>query len=115
LTTEEALVDLDPSLESEPTSFYINGANGIVFVPTPDDEYTVKMPYYGYLTALTLTTSTIPFMRIFDHVITESVVMRSQNREEYELGYELRWFQYIREQARKIIFIRKNPTRRISV
>jgi hypothetical protein len=41
--------------------------------------------------------------------------MRSQNREEYELGFELKWFQYIRGQARKIIMMRKNPTTRISV
>jgi len=115
LTTESASVNYDPSEEAEPVEFYINGANGLTFLPTPDDTYTFKIPYYGYLTALTLTTNTIPFMRIFDHVITESVVMRAQNREEYELGYELKWFQYIREQARKIIFMRKNPTRRISV
>ena len=115
LTTEASLLKYDPTLESEPTEFYINGANGLVFLPTPDNAYTVKIPYYGYITAITLTTSPIPFMRIFDHVITESVVMRAQNREEYELGYELRWFQYIREQAKKILFMRKNPTRRISV
>ena len=115
LTTEEEIVNYDPTLESEPLMFYVNGANGLVFLPTPDDAYTFKIPYYGYLTALTATGDTVPFMRIFDHVITESVVIRSQNREEYELGHELNWFKYIREQARKIIFMRKNPTRRISV
>lgn len=115
LTTEAALIDYDPSLESQPIEFYINGANGLVFIPTPDAEYTFKIPYYGYITAITATTSPIPFMRIFDHVITESLVMRAQNREEYELGYELKWYGYIREQARKIIMIRKNPTRRIFV
>ena len=115
LTTEAALVNYDPTLESEPIEFYINGANGLVFLPTPDDEYTIKVPYYGYITAITATTSPIPFMRIFDHVITESLVLRAQNREEYELGYELKWYGYIREQARKIIMIRKNPTRRILV
>ena len=115
LITESELINHNPSTEAQPTCFYITGANSLVFIPTPDDSYTFKIPYYGYLTALTATTDTLPFMRIFDHIITESVVMRAQNREEYELGYELRWFKYIRDQARKILFMRKNPTRRISV
>jgi hypothetical protein len=115
LTQYQEVINYNPSLEREPSHFYIDGANGLTFIPTPDAEYTAKIPYYGYLTALALTTATIPFMRIFDHVITESVTMRSQNREEYELGFELKWFQYIRGQARKIIMMRKNPTTRISV
>ena len=115
LVSESELINHNPALEQEPTMFYIDGSNNLVFIPTPDNTYTFNIPYYGYLTALTLTTNTIPFLRVFDHVITESVVMRAQNREEYELGYELKWFQYIRGQARKIIFMRKNPTRRISV
>ena len=93
--------------------FYINGANGITFFPQPDDEYTAVIPYYPYHTVLTLTTNTIPFMQIFDNVILESVVMRAQNREEYDLAYELKWFSYIRSQAKKIIYLRKNPTTRI--
>ena len=115
LVTESELINQNPSYEQEPTMFYIDASNNLVFVPTPDDSYTAHIPYYGYLTALTLTTSVIPFMRVFDHVITESVTMRAQNREEYELGFELKWFQYIRGQARKILHMRKNPTRRISV
>lgn len=115
LTTEQELINHAPDLEREPEAFYIDGSNNLIFIPTPDTSYTAKIPYYGYLTALTLTTDTIPFIRVFDHVITESVVMRSQNREEYELGYELKWFQYIRSQARKIILTRKNPTATIIV
>ena len=115
LVQEQALLEYSPADEQEPTCFYIDGSNNLVFIPTPDDSYTAKIPYYGYLTALALTTATIPFLRVFDHVITESVTMRAQNREEYELGFELKWFQYIRGQARKIIKIRKNPTTRISV
>lgn len=115
LITESELINHNPSTEAEPTHFYITGANSIVLIPTPNSAYTFKIPYYGYPTAITLTTQTLPFMRIFDHVITESVVMRVQNREEYELGFELKWFQYIRGQARKILHMRRNPTRRISV
>ena len=115
LLREEDLIVYNPSLEREPAGFYIDAANNLIFVPTPDATYTAKVPYYSYHTALTTTGNTIPFMRVFDHVITESVTMRAQNREEYDLGFELKWFQYIRGQARKIIMMRKNPTTRIIV
>jgi hypothetical protein len=110
LGVEADLIDLDPALESEPDSFYIDGSNNLIFMPTPDDEYTAKIPYYPYHTILTATTDTVPFLRVFDNVIIESVVMRAQNREEYDLSFELKWFSYIRGQARKIIFMRKNET-----
>jgi len=113
LVGADALIDEIPSEENEPTMFTINGANGIQFFPQPDDEYTAVIPYYPYHTILTLTTNTIPFMQIFDNVILESVVMRAQNREEYDLSYELKWFSYIRSQAKKILYLRKNPTTRI--
>jgi len=115
LINEQNLIDYPPSLEDIPNGFYIDGSNNLIFVPTPDASYTAKVPYYGYLTALTLTTDTVPFLRVFDHVITESLTMRVQNRDEYELGFELKWFQYIRGQARKILLMRKNPTTRILV
>jgi hypothetical protein len=82
----------------------------VIFRPTPDDEYTAEIPYYPYHTTLTLTTATVPFLKVFDHVITESVTMRAQNRDEYDLSFELKWFSYIRKQARKIIAMRKNET-----
>jgi hypothetical protein len=115
LLREQDLINYNPTLEREPVGFYIDGANNLIFVPTPDAAYTVKMPHYAHLTALTLTTNTIPFLNIFDLVITESVTMRAQNRDEYELGFELKWYGYIRDQARKIILTRKNPVTRIVV
>jgi len=110
LTTEAAKVDYDPALESEPVEFYIDGSNSLIFLPTPDATYTAKIPYYPYHTTLTATTDTVPFMRIFDNVIIEAVTMRAQNRDEYDLSFELKWFSYIRGQARKIIAMRKNET-----
>ena len=107
-------VDLDPSKEGKPTH-YIIGSNvtGIFFHPTPDDAYTLHVPYYPYPTILTLTTETVPYYRIFDNVILESVVMRAQNREEYDLAYELKWFSYIRSQAKKILYLKRNKKTRI--
>jgi len=113
LVSADALIDENPAEESEPTMFYLDGANAVTFIPQPDDEYTAVIPYYPYHTILTLTTNTVPFMNVFDNVILESVVMRAQNREEYDLAYELKWFSYIRSQAKKIIYLRKNPTTRI--
>ena len=110
LVSADALIDENPSEEAEPTEFYINGANGITFLPQPDDEYSAVIPYYAYHTALALTTATVPFIRVFDNVIIESVAMRAQNRDEYDLAFELKWFKYIRGQAVKIIYMRKNPT-----
>lgn len=108
LTTEAALIDYDPALESEPQEFYIDGSNNVIFLPTPDTTYTAKIPYYAYHTTLTATTDTIPFKKVFDNVIIESVTMRAQNRDEYDLTFELKWYSYIRGQAKKIIYMRKN-------
>jgi hypothetical protein len=110
LTTESAVIDYDPALESEPVEFYLDGSNNLIFLPTPDATYTAKIPYYPYHTTLTATTDTVPFKQIFNNVIIESVTMRAQNREEYDLSFELKWFSYIRGQGRKIIFMRKNET-----
>jgi hypothetical protein len=110
LTTQAAVIDYDPALESEPVEFYLDGSNNLIFLPTPDATYTAKIPYYPYHTTLTATTDTVPFKQIFNNVIIESVTMRAQNREEYDLSFELKWFSYIRGQGRKIIFMRKNET-----
>jgi len=110
LTTEAAELNYAPSETGEPDEFYIDGLNRFVFLPTPDAIYTVKIPYYANHTYLTLTTSTIPFNTIFDNLIIEAVTMRAQNRDEYDLSFELRWYSYLREQAKKIIYMRKNET-----
>jgi hypothetical protein len=110
LGTESDALEFDPALESEPTRFYVNGSNSITFLPTPDATYTANIPYYALHTTLTATTDTVPFLGIFDAVITESLAMRAQNRDEYDLSFELKWFKYIRGQARKIISMRKGET-----
>ncbi len=113
LGTEADSVNYDPAAESEPGMFYIDGSNTLIFLNTPDDTYTAKIPYYAVHTILTVTTDTVPFVRVFDNVIIEAVTMRSQNREEYDLSFELKWFGYIRKQARKIIAMRKGETVKI--
>lgn len=115
LTTEAKSIEYDPAHEDEPVEFYLNGSNGLVFLPTPDATYTAKIPYYAVHTILTVVGDTVPFKGVFDNVIIESVTMRAQNRDEYDLSFELNWFKYIRGQARKIIALRKGTTTRISV
>jgi hypothetical protein len=108
-------VDIDPSAEGKPTHYIISPQVGnIWFFPTPDDVYTIQVPYYPYPTILTLTTQTVPYYRIFDNVILESVVMRAQNRDEYDLTFELKWFSYIRSQAKKILYLKRNKKTRIT-
>jgi len=108
LTTEAKKLEYDPALEGEPVEFYIDASNTVYPLPVPDDTYTAKIVYYAHPTALTATGDTMPFNVIFDNVIIEFVAMRAQNREEYDLGFELKWFQYLRKQARKIIYMRRN-------
>jgi hypothetical protein len=115
LGTESDSLEFDPALESEPTRFYVNGSNSLTFLPTPDATYTANIPYYALHTLLTATTDTVPFLGMFDAVITESVAMRTQNRDEYDLSFELKWFKYIRGQARKIISMRKGETIGVTV
>ena len=109
LGTEADSLNYNPATESEPDRFYVNASNGLTFLPTPDATYTAKIPYYGVLTALAAVGNTVPFLGVFDNVIIESLAMRIQNRAEYDLSFELKWFTYIRSQARKIIGMRTNP------
>ena len=115
LGTESDSLEFDPSLESEPTTFYVDGSNNVTFLPTPDDTYTAKIPYYALHTVLNARTDTVPFLGVFDGVITESVTLRALNRDEYDVGFELKWFKYLRGQARKIIALRQGEAVRVSV
>jgi len=113
LGTEADSVNYDPAAESEPDMFYVTGDNTLIFLNTPDATYTAKIPYYAVHTILTATTDTVPYVGVFDSVIIEAVTMRAQNRDEYDLSYELNWFKYIRGQARKIIAMRQGETKRV--
>jgi len=108
LTTELDSINYDPSDENEPEKYYIDGSNNVVFLPTPDDTYTVKIPYWAVPTALTLTTDTMPFNGIFDNQYIEALVLRAQNRDEYDLSFELKWFGFLQDQIRQAIELRKN-------
>ena len=113
--TEAEKLEFDPALESEPTCFYIDASNTIYPLPVPDTDYTAMIPYYAYHTALTATENTVPYIRVFDNVYIEALAMRQFARNEYDLGYEFKWFNYIRKQARKILSMRKNPNVSITV
>lgn len=114
LCQEMDSLDYDPSLEGEPEKFYLDGSNNVVFLPTPDDSYTVKIPYWATPTTLTATTDTMPFLGVFDNIVIEAVTMRCQNREEYDLSFEQGWLSLLLQQARELILMRRNPNIAIS-
>jgi len=109
LTTEEKSLEFSPSTsdENEPTHFYVDGANQVVFLPTPDAIYTVKIPYWPLPTAMTATSSTVPFLGIFDNLFIEALALRIQNRDEYDLSFELKWFSFLTDKARRVVEMRK--------
>jgi hypothetical protein len=115
LTTEAGIVDYDPVEATEPSEFYVDGSNNICFPSYPDDAYTIKIPYYTLPTALTATTDTVPFLGIFDIVFIEDVVIRAQNRDEYNLEYEVKWRSFLTDMARKAIAMRKKTSIGVSV
>lgn len=117
LTTEEALLDYSPNsdAEAEPDKFYINGSNNVVLLQTPDTVYTVKIPYWQIPTALTVDSDTVPFFGIFDNLYIETIVLRAQNREEYDLAFELKWHSFIKQRVERVIELRKNMNIRVEV
>ena len=110
LTTEGSSIDYSPAstAEGEPEMFYVDGSNNVVFLPTPDAVYTVKIPYYPMPTALTTTGATVPFLGLFDGLLVQAVVIRAQNRDEYDISNELKWFSFLTEKARRVIRMRNN-------
>ncbi len=107
LTTENNLVDFDPLEATEPSQFYIDGENNICFPSYPDDVYTVKIPYWRIPTALTATGDTMPFLGLMDNVFIEAVTIRAQNRDEYDVSFELKWQSFLLERVKRVIEMRK--------
>lgn len=108
LRSEDCLLEYDPVEATEPDEFYVDGANNICFPSYPDDVYTVKIPYWQIPTALTATTDTFPFLGLLDNVAIEAVVMRAQNRDEYDLEFEQQWNSFLLDRVIKVIEMRKN-------
>ena len=70
----------------------------------------------GYVTLATATTNyTMPFGGLFDNLLIESIVLKAQNRDEYDMSYELKWLQFISEKARRLIQMRKGQSRGVSL
>lgn len=115
LTIEEARLNYSPSGRSQPDKFYVDGSNNVIFLSTPDDAYTVKIPYWQIPTTLTLTTETVPFYGIFDNLYIEAIALRGQNRDEYDLAFELKWQTFLITRAERVIEMRKGMNVRVGV
>lgn len=113
LTTEKSRIDYTPGLINEPSEFYLDGSNNIVFLQTPDAAYTIKIPYYQ-MQSVTATTDTVPFLGIFDNLIIESVTNKYLYRSREDMGVEWNWFSFIRERATRILKLRKRTAVRLS-
>jgi hypothetical protein len=115
LVTEEKSLDFDPSDTGEPEHFYLDGSNNVVLLPAPDASYTIKIPYWYTQTTITDTSSTMPFSGLFDNLFIEAVTLRAQNRDEYDLSIELKLFDFIQDQARRRILMRRGTNVGIAV
>jgi hypothetical protein len=102
LVTEAELLEHVPGTTNEPDRFFLDGSNNVVLVPTPDDAYTVKIPYYATST-ISATTDTIPFFGIFDSLVTESVSTKYLYRTREDANIEWNWFKFVRERTRRIV------------
>jgi hypothetical protein len=108
LCTEEDLLQYDPSHVGEPEKFYVDGDNNIHFIPTPDDAYIVRIPYWKIQTAVTATSSTVPFNGIFDGLIIEAVEMRAKVREEVDPAENQSWMKFLSARVKNVIWLRKH-------
>ncbi len=111
---EEEEADYNPANVSQPGKYYLDGNSLVTFLDTPDDAYTVRIPYWSIPTALSDTTDTVPYGGIFDNLIVEAVTMKAQNRDEYDLSFDLKWFQFIIEKARRVIRLRRGTSVSVS-
>ena len=108
LTTEDKLMEYDPAEVDEPAMFYVDGDNNVHFIPTPDDEYIIKIPYWKITTAITLTTSTVPFNGLLDSLIVEAVEMRAKIREELDPAETQNWFKFLGDRVKNLCWLRKH-------
>ena len=110
LTTEDKCTERDPVNVCEPDLFYLDGSSNLVFLDTPDSALIVKIPYWAVPTVVDETTDEIPFAALFDNLIVEAVVLKAQNRDEFDLSFDLKWMDFIKTKAERIIQMRKNPS-----
>lgn len=117
LTTKEATIGFDPgaSNEGQPERFYVDGSNSVHFLPTPDNTYTIYIPYWQVQTDLTATSDTVPFQELFDNILIQSLTIRAQNRDEYDIQFEQSWLNFLTERARNLIRMRTNARKRIYI
>ena len=113
LKTEAELLNRVPGTTNEPDSFFLDGSNNIIFMDTPDDAYTVKIPYYP-ITTVTATANTIPFLGIFDSLITESVATKYLYRTREDTNIEWNWFKFVKTRTERILKQRSRMSVRVS-
>jgi len=117
LTSAKAKIGFSPGAanEAQPERFYVDGANSVYFLPTPDQAYTIKIPYWQIQTTLAATTDTMPFNGLFDPIFIENLAIRIQNRDEYNVEFEQSWMNFLSERVRNLIRMRINSRNRVKI
>ena len=113
LVTEASKIDYQQGDTNEPERFFLDGSNNVVFLGTPDDNYTIKIPYYQ-TQSISATTDTVPFLGLFDNLIVEAVSTKYLYRTREDLGIEWNWFSFVKERAERIVKLRRRMPIRIS-
>jgi len=113
LETEARIIEYDSGDTQEPESFYIDGSNNVVFLQTPDDAYTIKIPYYQ-TQSVSAAGDTVPLLGLFDNLIIESIVTKYLYRTREDAGIEWNWFSFLKKRTERIAKLRKRTAVRIS-
>lgn len=106
LVTEAHKEQYQPGSTNEPTAFYLDGSNNIVFLDTPDDNYTIKIPYYT-TQSVSATGDTVPLLNIFNSLIVESISTKYLYRTREDAGVEWNWFSFVKSRAERLLKLRK--------
>jgi len=106
LVTEASRVNYAPGESDDPACFYLDGSNNIVFLPAPNDDFTIKIPYYPIAT-IAEQDDTIPFLNIFDNLIIEGISTKYLYRTREDVGIEWNWFSFVKKQATRILQLRR--------
>jgi len=114
LVTEAKVQEYQPGQADEPECFFLNGDNNIVFLPTPDDAYTIKIPYYP-LQTVSATTDTVPFKNLFDNLIIQAITTRMQHRigNLERAPTEWDWFKFVHDRVLRTILLRRRQQVRV--
>lgn len=82
-------------------------ANGTYTIGVNTSTYAAYVSGGHVTLATTAANYTMPFNGLFDNLLIQSVVMKAQSKDEYDISFELKWFEFISGKAKSLIQMRK--------